>query len=37
MFFGIYARSDPVRLAPARLDGREVIAVGEGPQAVRPS
>jgi RNA polymerase sigma-70 factor, ECF subfamily len=27
MFFGIYARSAPVRLAPAWLDGREVIAV----------
>jgi RNA polymerase sigma-70 factor (ECF subfamily) len=27
MFFSIYARCDPVRLAPAWLDGREVIAV----------
>ena len=25
MFFGIYSRSAPVRLAPAWLDGREVI------------
>src|SRR5580700_11306005 len=37
MFFGIYARSAPVRVAPAWLDGREVIAVYEGPQAVKPS
>jgi RNA polymerase sigma-70 factor (ECF subfamily) len=36
MFFGIYSRSAPVRLAPAWLDGREVIAVYEG-QAVKPS
>lgn len=27
MFFGIYSRSDPVRLLPAWLDGREVLAV----------
>jgi len=33
MFFGIYARA-PVRVAPAWLDGREVIAVWEDPQAV---
>ena len=32
MFFGIYARSAPVRLAPAWLDGREVIAVCEDPR-----
>jgi RNA polymerase sigma factor (sigma-70 family) len=37
MFFGIYARSAPVRLAPAWLEGREVIAVFEDPQAVKPS
>ena len=37
MFFGIYSRSDPVRLMPAWLDGREVIAVYDGFQAVRPS
>jgi RNA polymerase sigma-70 factor (ECF subfamily) len=38
MFFGIYSRSAPVRLAPAWLDGREVIAVYDGPhQAVKPS
>jgi hypothetical protein len=37
MFFGIYSRSAPVRLALAWLDGREVIAVYEDPQAVQPS
>jgi len=37
MFFGIYARSAPVQLVPAWLDGREVIAVYEDRQAVRPS
>ena len=37
MFFGIYSRSAPVRLALAWLDGREVIAVYEDPQAVKPS
>jgi RNA polymerase sigma factor (sigma-70 family) len=37
MFFGIYSRSAPVWLAPAWLDGREVIAVYEDPQAVKPS
>jgi len=31
MFSGIYSRSAPVRLAPAWLDGREVIAVWEDP------
>ena len=36
MFFGIYSRSAPVRLAPAWLDGREVIAVYED-QAVKPT
>ena len=36
-FFGIYSPSAPVRLAPAWLDGREVIAVYEYPQAVKPS
>lgn len=36
MFFGIYARSEPVRLAPAWLDGREVIAVWEEPNRDRP-
>ncbi|MBO0765688.1 MAG: sigma-70 family RNA polymerase sigma factor [Hyphomicrobiaceae bacterium] len=35
-FFGIYGRSAPVRLAPAWLEGREVIAVYEG-QAGKPS
>ncbi len=37
MFFSIYSRSAPVRLAPAWLDGREVIAVYEDPLAVKPS
>ena len=37
MFFGIYSGSALVRLAPAWLDGREVIAVYEDPQAVKPS
>ena len=37
MFFGIYARSAPVRVAPAWLDGREVIAVYGDPEAVKPS
>ncbi len=37
MFFGIYSRSAPVRLAPAWLDGREVIAVYEDPEGVKPS
>ena len=37
LFFGIYSRSAPVRVAPAWLDGREVIAVWEDPQAVKPS
>jgi RNA polymerase sigma-70 factor (ECF subfamily) len=37
MFFGIYSRSAPVRLAAAWLDGREVIAVYEDPQAIKPS
>jgi RNA polymerase sigma factor (sigma-70 family) len=37
MFFGIYSRSAPVRLAPAWLNGREVIAVYEDPQAIKPS
>jgi RNA polymerase sigma factor (sigma-70 family) len=37
MFFGIYSRSAPVRLAPAWLDGREVIAVYEDAAAKKPS
>jgi RNA polymerase sigma-70 factor (ECF subfamily) len=37
MFFGIYSRNAPARLAPAWLDGREVIAVYEDPHAVKPS
>ncbi len=36
-FFGFYAGFGPVRLAPAWLDGREVIAVYDGPQAAKPS
>ena len=37
MFFGIYSRGAPVRLVPAWLGGREVIAVYEDPQATKPS
>jgi RNA polymerase sigma factor (sigma-70 family) len=37
MFFGIYSRSDPVRLVPAWLDGHEVIAVFEDAQPAKPS
>jgi RNA polymerase sigma-70 factor (ECF subfamily) len=37
MFFGIYSRSGPVRLVPAWLEGREVVAVYDGYQAVKPS
>jgi RNA polymerase sigma factor (sigma-70 family) len=37
MFFGIYANIEGVRLAPAWLEGREVIAVWEDPKAVKPS
>ena len=37
MFFGIYSGSAPVRLAPAWLDGREVIVVYEDAAAVKPS
>ena len=37
MFFGIYSRSAPVRLAPAWLDGREVIAVYENTAEAKPS
>lgn len=37
MFFGIYSRSAPVRLVPAWLDDREVIAVYENPPAEKPS
>jgi RNA polymerase sigma-70 factor (ECF subfamily) len=35
MFFGIYSRSASVRLVPAWLDGREVIAVYE--ETAKPS
>jgi RNA polymerase sigma factor (sigma-70 family) len=37
MFFGIYSRSAPVRLAPAWLYGREVIAVYENAAEAKPS
>jgi RNA polymerase sigma factor (sigma-70 family) len=37
MFFGIYSRNAPVRLAPGWLEGREVIAVWEDPEAAKPS
>ena len=37
MFFSIYAGQPPARVGPAWLDGREVIAVWEDPQAAKPS
>ena len=37
MFFGTYSRSDPVRLVPAWLEGREVIAVYEEGDEAKPS
>jgi RNA polymerase sigma-70 factor (ECF subfamily) len=37
MFFGIYSRRGAVRLAPAWLEGREVIAVYEHPETAKPS
>jgi RNA polymerase sigma-70 factor (ECF subfamily) len=37
MFFSIYARTPPVRLSPAWLDGREVLAVWDDPPSVKPS
>ena len=37
VFFGTYSRSGPVRLVPAWLESREVIAVYDGFQAVKPS
>ncbi len=37
MFFGIYSKLDPVWLAPAWLEGREVIAVFEDRAAPKPS
>jgi RNA polymerase sigma factor (sigma-70 family) len=37
MFFGIYSQAPPARLAPAWLEGREVIAVYEHADAVKPS
>jgi RNA polymerase sigma factor (sigma-70 family) len=37
VFFGIYAQSPPARVGAACLDGREVVAVWEDPQAVKPS
>jgi RNA polymerase sigma-70 factor, ECF subfamily len=36
-FFTIYARFEGVRLAPAWVDGREVIAVFEGSNRAKPS
>ncbi len=36
-FFGFYAGFAPVRLVPAWLEGREVIAVYDGAEAVKPS
>lgn len=37
MFFSIYAKSDAVWLAPAWLEGREVIAVFEDRTDLKPS
>lgn len=37
MFFTIYARNPAVRVAPAWLEGHEVIAVFESGEAARPS
>ncbi|HEY2684966.1 MAG TPA: sigma-70 family RNA polymerase sigma factor [Steroidobacteraceae bacterium] len=37
MFFGIYSRKPPVRLAAAWLEGREVIAVFEDLRSSKPS
>ena len=37
MFFSIYARQPPARVGPARLDGREVVAVWEASRAAKPS
>ena len=37
LFFTIYAKSDAVWLVPARLEGREVIAVFEERAAAKPS
>jgi RNA polymerase sigma-70 factor (ECF subfamily) len=37
MFFTIYAQSSEVRLVPAWLEGREVVAVFDGHESTRPS
>ena len=37
MFFSIYSREPPARVGPAWLEGREVIAVWDDPEAVKPS
>jgi len=37
MFFSVYAKVDGLRLAPAWLEGREVIAVFDGVAGPRPS
>ena len=37
MFFSIYAQSPPVRLSPAWLEDREVIAVWDDPPPAKPS
>lgn len=37
MFFGIYSRSEPVRLLPAWLEGREVLAVFDKPDMEKPA
>lgn len=36
VFFGVYSRNPPARLAPAWLDGREVVIVFETEDSVRP-
>jgi RNA polymerase sigma-70 factor (ECF subfamily) len=37
MFFSIYSQTPNVRLAPAQIDGRDVIAVFEAPDAQAPA
>ncbi len=37
MFFSIYSREPPARVGPAWLEGREVIAVWDDPEAAKPS
>ena len=37
MFFTMYSREPPARVGPAWLEDREVIAVWDDPEALRPS